>query len=120
MKCCQTVLAKNKDLCENILIQKDDIKIDEIYNFKPEPEHRQQVCIPFSRSEALCDVGESSVREQFNAITSFLDMSAIYGSDTKLARGLRTKAKDLKLKNGKWENLGTLAEGREKWNLPTR
>jgi len=34
----------------------------------------------FVRSEAFCDQ-ECKVREQFNAITGFIDNSNVYGSD---------------------------------------
>ena len=112
MKCCQAVLARNKDICQNIMIPKKERNGDIIYNFS-EGRNYKQTCIPFSRSEALCDVGEGTVREQFNAVTAFLDMSAIYGSDTRLATGLRRRKA--------WQKLGTLAESDdEHWNLPTR
>ena len=90
MKCCQAVLAKNKDICQNIMIPKKELSKDIIYNFSGGRNYKQ-TCIPFSRSEALCDVGEDTVREQFNAVTAFLDMSAIFGSDTRLATVLRRR-----------------------------
>ena len=58
MKCCQAVLARNKDICQNIMIPKKERNGDIIYNFS-EGRNYKQTCIPFSRSEALCDVGKS-------------------------------------------------------------
>ena len=46
-------------------------------------------CHPFTRSEAICT--EDGSREQFNAITSFIDASNIYGSDNETAQKLRSK-----------------------------
>ena len=49
-------------------------------------------CLPFSRSEAICQEGG---REQFNLITAFVDGSNVYGSDDRTAEGLRTKTDGL-------------------------
>ena len=75
----------------------------------------------------------AKVREQFNGITAFLDMSAIYGSEPKVEKALRSKEWDSeKCKTivtghqahargiGAW-CLGTLQTNKEQWwNLPTR
>ena len=113
---------KNRDICENIFIPrvKKFRKTDRIYNNKELGQKINQFCIPFSRSDHLCDVGESSVKEQFNALTSFLDMSAIYGSEKDVSIPLRTKENRLRKRGSVWKNLGTLAENKEQWNLPTR
>lgn len=46
-------------------------------------------CLPFTRSEPFCPQ-ENKTRENFNAITAFLDASMVYGSDEKLASSLRS------------------------------
>lgn len=52
--------------------------------------------IPFYRSEfRMTTIGRSTVRQQINLNTAFLDGSVVYGSDSKRALWLRT------LKNGK-------------------
>jgi len=48
-----------------------------------------QTCMDFSRSEAWCEDNEGK-REQFNAITAYLDSSNVYGSDDVTAANLRT------------------------------
>ena len=44
-------------------------------------------CLPFTRSDPFCTGGP--VREQFNALTSFIDGSNVYGSDEETAIKLR-------------------------------
>ena len=46
-------------------------------------------CLPFTRSDAIC--GETNVRTQFNAVSSYVDASNVYGSDKDTADKLRTK-----------------------------
>jgi peroxidase len=46
-------------------------------------------CHPFTRSDAICTGCDNNVREQFNAITAFIDASNVYGSDPVTASGLR-------------------------------
>ena len=55
-------------------------------------------CLPFTRSSAVCGSGAHSVllagkspvtRQQINAITSFIDLSQIYGSSDAMATQLR-------------------------------
>ena len=77
-----------------------------------------QKCIPFLRSQTICNLEEDLVREQFNALTAVLDLSAIYGSSDDVGRRLRIKEENLKEKRGNFRNLGYLAENKEKWNLP--
>ena len=45
-------------------------------------------CHSFTRSDSRCDT-RSRVREQFNAITAYIDGSNVYGSDADTAAGLR-------------------------------
>ncbi|NXL86318.1 PERM Myeloperoxidase, partial [Alectura lathami] len=53
-------------------------------------------CIPFFRSAPACD-GVTAVREQINALTSFLDGSVVYGSEEPLATRLRDQTNQLGL-----------------------
>ncbi|NXP83654.1 PERE peroxidase, partial [Passerina amoena] len=47
-------------------------------------------CLPFFRSAAACPRGRA-VREQINALSSFLDGSVVYGSEPALAERLRDR-----------------------------
>ncbi|XP_031611186.1 eosinophil peroxidase-like isoform X3 [Oreochromis aureus] len=58
-------------------------------------------CIPFTRSAPACgsgntgfNFGASTVREQINTLTSFLDAGEVYGSDEAKARSLRDLTSD--------------------------
>nr|XP_046231744.1 eosinophil peroxidase isoform X2 [Scatophagus argus] len=65
---------------------------------------RPDSCIPAFRSAPVCGTGNSAYnfggepnkREQINALTAFLDLSQVYGSEDKLAQFLR----DLENDNG--------------------
>ena len=46
-------------------------------------------CHPFTRSDAICTGCDNNIREQFNAVTAFIDASNVYGSDPVTASGLR-------------------------------
>ncbi|XP_023794784.1 eosinophil peroxidase-like isoform X1 [Cyanistes caeruleus] len=48
-------------------------------------------CLPFFRSAASCTRGRA-VREQINALTSFLDGSVVYGSEVAVAERLRDRS----------------------------
>ncbi|XP_070802404.1 eosinophil peroxidase-like [Pituophis catenifer annectens] len=54
------------------------------------------ICLPFVRTAAVCNP-TTFVREQLNAITSFMDASAVYGSEEPLARSLRNQTNSLGL-----------------------
>uniref|UniRef100_A0A8B9BRF9 Eosinophil peroxidase n=1 Tax=Anser brachyrhynchus TaxID=132585 RepID=A0A8B9BRF9_9AVES len=53
-------------------------------------------CLPFIRSAPACDGGKA-IREQINALTSFLDGSVVYGSEVPLANKLRDRTNQLGL-----------------------
>merc|ERR1712142_296349 len=120
-RCCRMEVRNSGD-CKNIRIKPGDSKTDKIYNNKEARKKGEpkQNCIPFSRSSVVCPSEENPGREQFNALTIFLDMSAIYGSEDDIAIPLRTKERDLKRNFLGWKNLGTLIGNRQRWNLPSR
>lgn len=58
-------------------------------------------CIPFFRSTAACGSGNtghlfgaSTVRQQLNSLTAFIDVGQVYGSDDAKARFLRDLTSD--------------------------
>ncbi|NWS77972.1 PERE peroxidase, partial [Crotophaga sulcirostris] len=53
-------------------------------------------CLPFFRSAAACSKGRA-IRDQINALTSFLDGSVVYGSEVPLANKLRDHTNQLGL-----------------------
>ncbi|XP_054857793.1 eosinophil peroxidase-like [Eublepharis macularius] len=53
-------------------------------------------CMPFIRTAPVCNP-TTLVREQINAITSFLDASMVYGSEEPLAKSLRNRTNCLGL-----------------------
>ncbi|XP_028938698.1 eosinophil peroxidase [Ornithorhynchus anatinus] len=57
----------------------------------------QNDCIPFFRSSPACPNRRKVVREQINALTSFLDASMVYGSEDALAARLRNQSNQLGL-----------------------
>ena len=56
-------------------------------NVMDDPFFPSNHCLPFTRSDPFCTGGP--VREQFNALTSFIDGSNVYGSDEETAIKLR-------------------------------
>jgi len=69
---------------------------------QPDPHFRHTDCLPFARSAPKCSASE--VRNQFNAITAYLDGSHIYGSTEEVHLNLRTMV-DGKLKTSYGNNL---------------
>ncbi|XP_012861215.1 eosinophil peroxidase [Echinops telfairi] len=57
----------------------------------------QSDCIPFFRSAPSCPQDKNAVRNQINALTSFVDASMVYGSQVDLALRLRNKTNHLGL-----------------------
>ena len=80
-----------------------DVSEDQFYS------DNDRTCHSFTRSDSRCS-SSSSVREQFNSITSFIDGSNIYGSDEDTARRLRSGRDGMLVVNS-----GVLRE-----SLPTR
>ncbi|XP_075415397.1 myeloperoxidase [Tenrec ecaudatus] len=63
-----------------------------------DPRIRNQAdCIPFFRSCPACTGGNITIRNQINALTSFLDASMVYGSEDPLGRDLRNLTNQLGL-----------------------
>ncbi|CAJ1068228.1 eosinophil peroxidase-like [Xyrichtys novacula] len=67
----------------------------------PRLERHSEECIPFFRSTAACGSGNtghlfgaSTVRQQMNTLTSFIDLGQVYGSDDAKARFLRNLTTD--------------------------
>jgi len=46
-------------------------------------------CFGFARSKPACKSNAQEPRSQLNELTSFLDLSQVYGSDTKTASKVR-------------------------------
>ncbi|XP_040856880.1 eosinophil peroxidase [Ochotona curzoniae] len=57
----------------------------------------QRDCIPFFRSAPACPGNQGKVRNQLNALTSFVDASMVYGSEEPLALRLRNQTNQLGL-----------------------
>ncbi|EAW94472.1 myeloperoxidase, isoform CRA_c [Homo sapiens] len=57
----------------------------------------QADCIPFFRSCPACPGSNITIRNQINALTSFVDASMVYGSEEPLARNLRNMSNQLGL-----------------------
>ncbi len=57
--------------------------------------------LPFIRVPAAGGTGETTPRQQINQITSFLDASSVYGSDSERANALRAGEGQLKTTTGK-------------------
>uniref|UniRef100_A0A8C6QDU3 Eosinophil peroxidase n=1 Tax=Nannospalax galili TaxID=1026970 RepID=A0A8C6QDU3_NANGA len=57
----------------------------------------QRDCIPFFRSAPSCPQSKNKVRNQINALTSFVDASMVYGSEVSLALRLRNQTNYLGL-----------------------
>ena len=137
LKCCRTD-HKGRPECAPIFIPKPLRRRDSIHNFRGS---KNQACIPFTRSTPACNVGEGEiilnldaavdrVREQFNAITAFLDMSSIYASDKKWQTAIRTTDWNTRRCQCKSRNChkrrmqrwcpGALKENKREKGLPTR
>ncbi|XP_006924932.1 eosinophil peroxidase [Pteropus alecto] len=57
----------------------------------------QRDCIPFTRSAPSCPQNKRNVRNQINALTSFVDASMVYGSEVSLSLRLRNRTNYLGL-----------------------
>lgn len=57
----------------------------------------QNDCIPFFRSCPACTQSNITIRNQINALTSFVDASMVYGSEDALALKLRNRTNQLGL-----------------------
>uniref|UniRef100_A0A8D1WE73 Eosinophil peroxidase n=1 Tax=Sus scrofa TaxID=9823 RepID=A0A8D1WE73_PIG len=57
----------------------------------------QRDCIPFFRSAPSCPQNKNKIRDQINALTSFLDASMVYGSEVALSLRLRNRTNHLGL-----------------------
>ncbi|NXF12453.1 PERE peroxidase, partial [Smithornis capensis] len=77
---CDTSCAK-KPPCFPIQIPPNDPRIK-----------NRKDCLPFFRSASVCTQGRA-VREQINALTSFLDGSVVYGSEVSVASRLRDRCR---------------------------
>ena len=96
-------------------VEQDD---DNIFNWKNGGHTMKQNCIPFTRSNPYCYVGYTQghgPREQFNALTAFLDLSSVYGSEKNISNALRAPPR-----NGLYGLLLENNEPGQKFNLPTR
>ena len=117
LNCCLESL-KDDPLCANIEIPTVGLREDDIYK-ESWGRQRRQRCLKFTRSDNLCQTqAQDGVRTQLNALTSFLDLSAMYGSHTSLTLSLRSTLGD-----GQSRPYGVLAGNEDRgqrFNLPTR
>ncbi|XP_009073008.1 PREDICTED: eosinophil peroxidase-like [Acanthisitta chloris] len=81
---CDTSCAK-KPPCFPIQIPANDPRI-----------RNRRDCLPFFRSAPTCTQGRA-IRDQINALTSYLDGSVVYGSEVALANRLRDRSRQLGL-----------------------
>ncbi|XP_032435336.1 eosinophil peroxidase-like isoform X3 [Xiphophorus hellerii] len=68
---------------------------------EPRIRDHSEKCMPFSRSAPACGsgntgyiFGSSTVRQQMNTLTAFIDVGQVYGSDDSKARNLRNLTTD--------------------------
>lgn len=66
-----------------------------------DPRNKSQKCMTFFRSAPACGSGHtgsifgaSTVRQQMNSLTAFIDVGQVYGSDHATARALRNLTND--------------------------
>ena len=79
---------KGRDICE---VTETCSPIAIVQNPDGDPTFGGEKCMFFPRSMPACDVprGEFPPRDQFNAITHYIDASNVYGSSDKVAKELR-------------------------------
>ena len=117
LNCCRDSLREDP-LCANIQIPRLDLREDHIYRESRDRRFRQR-CLKFTRSDNLCTTqAQDGSRTQLNALTSFLDMSTLYGSHRSLTHSLRPTPGV-----GRRQIYGVLVENldrRQRYNLPSR
>ena len=117
LNCCLESL-RDDPLCANIKISGVDLGEDHIYRESRDRGWRQR-CLKFTRSDNLCTTqAQDGSRTQLNALTSFLDMSAMYGSHRSLTNSLRPTPGARKR-----QPYGVMVanlDRRQRYNLPTR
>ena len=86
------MIQRNESVCATINLQQQDYDEDDIYgSYDKNSQPRNQSCLPFARSDAYCHTIISRHREQYNALTAFVDLSQVYGSDKTISEALRNK-----------------------------
>ena len=95
LPCCHKRYQDENEACAPIHIETYEQNTDDIYRWTFEGEDRRQNCIPFSRSSPYCFeayITNNASREQFNALTAYLDLSSVYGSERNISERLRETA----------------------------
>ena len=92
LPCCDERYSKHTENCAPVIIEDTMQNNDDIFRWVYRGLDSDQKCIPFTRSNPYCYLDYSQnkgAREQFNALTAYLDLSAVYGSERNISEPLR-------------------------------
>ena len=96
-------------MCQSVYIDEEDQDGDDIYQYT------RSNCLSFVRTDKVCSNDIKGNQEQFNSLTTFLDLSSVYGNGPDILKRLRNRDYSL--------GYGLLLENKDKsqlFNLPTR
>ena len=96
-------------MCAPVFIDEEDQSSDDIYQYT------KNNCLKFVRTDKVCSLSTEGKQEQFNSLTTFLDLSSVYGNGPDILKQLRNRDYSL--------GYGLLIENKDRkqlFNLPTR